>query len=157
MAIYIKFGDEIKGEASDSEHKDFCDVQSVDFGVSQPVSAMGTGGRSSGRSEASPCTVTMVADKAYPDLYHHCATGKHIVGKVEMHQVQDTGEKVVYEKVLFTECMISTCQLSTSGSERPYVTLTFVYDEIDITHTPVSDKGEAGTAVNKKFNYKENK
>ena len=156
MAMYLKLGDEIKGEASDDAHKDFCDIHSLAVGVDQPVSAIGTGGRASGRSVGSPVSVSMTADKAYPDIYHHCATGKHIVGDVIFHQVQDSESKIVYEEIKFKECMISSCQLNSSGSEKPYVSISFVYDEIEINHTPVKDDGSEGTKVTKKFNYKSN-
>jgi len=157
MAIYIKLGDEIKGEATDDKHADYCDANSFGFGVIQPVSAIGTGGRASGRSTPTDCTIQMVSDKAYPDIYHHCATGKHIVGNVELHQVQDSGaEKIVYEKIIFTECMFSSCQLDASGSEKPYLSISFVYDTIEITHTPAKDDGSADTPVTKAFDYKAN-
>jgi len=157
MAIYIKFGDEIKGEASDDKHEDFCDILSADFSVDQPVSAMGTGGRSSGRSSPSPCSIQMVSDKAYPEIYHHCAMGKHIVGDVVLHQVQNSGEdKIVYDEVIFTECMISSCNLSVSGEDKPYVNLAFVYDSIELIHTPAKDAGDAAAKATKAFNFKDN-
>ena len=74
-----------------------------------------------------------------------------------VHQVQDSGdEKIVYEEITFTECMISSCHLSASGSEKPYLNITFVYDSIKLAHTPSKDDGSPDTAVKKEFNYKTN-
>ena len=139
--------DPIKGESTDEDHKDWIEVFSFNHGLSQPMSgASGTGGRSSARADFAPFVVTKSIDNASVDLSIYCANGTHIA-KVELEVCQESGERVCYLKYELENAMIQSISVGGGGSDRPHETVTFVYDKISWTYTPVSNDGKAGTAV----------
>jgi type VI secretion system secreted protein Hcp len=75
---YLKI-EGIKGESTDSKHKDWIELQSFSWGVSNS-SAAGSGGGGGGAGKASfqDMHFTMKVDKASPKLMLACATGQHI-------------------------------------------------------------------------------
>ncbi len=150
--------DPIKGESTDEDHKDWIEVFRFNHGLSQPMSgASGTGGRGSARADFRPFVVTKSIDNASVDLNVYCANGSHIA-KVELEVCQESGERVCYLKYELENVMIQSISVDGGGSDRPYETVTFVYDKISWTYTPVSNDGKAGTAVGpKKWNLETNK
>ena len=71
--------DGIKGESTDSEHKDWIEVVSFSHSISQPASANATaGGGTSGRCKHEDFVITKYVDLASPKLYEACSSGKHI-------------------------------------------------------------------------------
>ncbi len=119
--------------------------------------ASGTGGRSSARADFAPFVVTKSIDNASVDLSIYCANGTHIA-KVELEVCQESGERVCYLKYELENAMIQSVSVGGGGSDRPHETVTFVYDKISWTYTPVSNDGKAGTAVGpKKWNLETNK
>lgn len=150
--------DPIKGESTDEDHKDWIEVFSFNHGLSQPMSgASGTGGRGSARADFGPFVVTKSIDNASVDLSIYCANGTHIA-KVELEVCQESGERVCYLKYELENAMIQSVSVGGGGSDRPHETVTFVYDKISWTYTPVSNDGKPGTAVGpKKWNLETNK
>lgn len=140
----------IKGESTDEKHKDWIEVDSYSANVSQPMSGpSGTGGRAAARADFGPFVVSKSVDKSTPDLNQYCAQGKHIA-KLVLEQTQETGEKVCYLKYELENVMVQSISLSGGGSSRPYETVSFVYDKIKWTYTPIKNDGSADTAVGPK-------
>ncbi|MFY9299760.1 MAG: type VI secretion system tube protein Hcp [Candidatus Nitrosotenuis sp.] len=70
---YLKLGD-IKGESTDSKHKDWIDVESFSFGVSR---SGGSGGGGAGKASFAAVSLVKTIDKSSPNLFVESASGKH--------------------------------------------------------------------------------
>ena len=149
--------DKIKGESTDTKHKDWIELFSFSHGVSQPVSGQsGTGGRSAARADFQSFSVAKSVDKSSVDLHLYCASGDHIA-KATVEICQETGDAVVYWKYEFENLMVESVSVSGGGSERPMENVSFVYDQVKWTYNPVDDKGKAGTAVDRTWSLASNK
>ena len=150
--------DPIKGESTDTAHKDWIEVESFNCGVSQPLSGpSGTGGRAAARADFDPFCVTKTTDKSSVDLNLYCAQGKHIA-KLELEVCQETGEKVCYLKYELENVMVQQINLSGGGSMKPMETVVLVYDKICWTYNAVNNEGSAGDKIGPKtWNLEENK
>lgn len=149
--------DPIKGESTDEKHKDWIEVFSFSHSLSQPMSgAGGTGGRGAARADFGSFAISKSVDNATVDLNMYCAKGTHIA-KVELEVCQETDEKVCYLKYELENAMIQSVSINGGGSDRPTETVSFVYDKISWSYTPVNNDGTAGTTVGpKKWNLETN-
>jgi type VI secretion system secreted protein Hcp len=76
LNLFIKIGD-ILGESTDKNHKDEISVLSWSWGVAQEGLAF-VGGSGAGKPTFSNLTFTHRVDRASPNLFKACATGKHL-------------------------------------------------------------------------------
>jgi type VI secretion system secreted protein Hcp len=76
---FVNFGD-IKGEATEKDHKDWVMATKVHFEVVQPPSAtqMTAGGRSAEAVEFSELKIQKLVDKASPKLLEAACKGKNL-------------------------------------------------------------------------------
>lgn len=70
--------DGIKGESTDAHHKDEIEVLSWSWGATQTSGSSVGSGASSGKPSISELVVGKLVDKASPNLFRSCLTGKHI-------------------------------------------------------------------------------
>jgi len=156
-STYLK-ADPIKGESEDDAHKDWIEVLEYSLGVSQPVSGpSGTTGRAAARADFQNLTITKIVDKASVDLHMYCAKGEHIP-KLELEICQETGTKVCYKKYEFENVMVQSVNHKGGGSDKPTEVVSFIFDKIAYSYTPVKNDGTAGTTVGpKKWNLQTNK
>ncbi|HEU4775313.1 MAG TPA: type VI secretion system tube protein Hcp [Telluria sp.] len=107
--VYLQI-DGIKGESGDSEHKDWIECNSVNWGVTQPKSATGSsaGGHTAERCEHSDITLTKLADLASPLLLQTCSSGKTIPkAKFEFLRADGDGKRVKYFEIELENLIIS--------------------------------------------------
>ena len=146
---YLK-ADPIKGEATDVGHADWMAISSFSFGVSQPMSVPGgVGGNQAARADFQTFSVFKTIDKASIDLNQYCAKGDQIA-KMELEVCQETGSKICYWKFEFEHVTVQSVNVSGGGSERPVESVTFCYNLVKYTYTPVKNDGTADTAVGPK-------
>jgi type VI secretion system secreted protein Hcp len=154
MAIdaFLKFfGPDISGESTDEKHKDWMEVLSYNWGLTQASSmASGTGGRSAERANFSDFSFVKTIDKASVDLAQNCATGQHF-SKAELQVHEASGEKHQYYKVLMEDVIISGYHPSGSGGgDKPTESASINYGKIQWEYTPIGHDGKAGTKVGPK-------
>jgi type VI secretion system secreted protein Hcp len=104
-ADYFLKLDGIKGESVDDKHKDWIQLESFSWGVTNTahISAGGGGG---GRATFSDFEFTAPTTTASPQLFLACASGKHI--KTGMLSVRKAGEsQFEYLKLTFTNLLVS--------------------------------------------------
>ncbi len=156
-SCYLK-ADPLKGESTDDAHQGWIEVESWNFGVSQPVSGpSGTGGRAAARADFQSFNISKMVDKSSVDLNMHCASGEHIA-KLELEVCQETGEKVNYWKFEFENVMVQSVSVSGGGSARANENVSFVYDKVSFTYTAVNNDGSAGEKAGPKlWNLETNK
>src|SRR6516164_5914223 len=69
--------DTVDGEAQDTKHKKEIDVLSWSWGMKNSGSAHAGGGAGAGKVDVHDLQFTKYIDKASPDLFLACCTGKH--------------------------------------------------------------------------------
>jgi type VI secretion system secreted protein Hcp len=154
--MYLKL-DKIKGESTDDKHKDEIGIMGFSHGLSQPTSCASlVGGNAAAASNFESFTVSKFVDAASPDLHLFCARGDPIDTAV-VEICQATGEPVCYWRYDFKNLIVQSISVTGGGSERPMEHVSFVYTECKWTYTPVDNKGQKGTAVDRCWSLAEHK
>jgi len=102
--------DTIKGESTDSAHKDWIECKSVNWEVVQPKSATAStgGGHTAERCEHHDIILTKMADLATPLLLQNCSSGKTFPkAKFEFMRADNKGERVKYFEIDLVNVLIS--------------------------------------------------
>ena len=103
--------DGIKGESADSAHRDWIELHSAQWGVTQPRSATAStgGGHTAERCEHRTLSFSKVADLASPILMQTCSMGKTIPKvKLEFMRADGNGNPVKYYEVELENVMIAS-------------------------------------------------
>ena len=139
--------DGIKGESTDKDHKDWIELLSFSWGMSQPVSAASaTGGRGAERVDISDFSVMKTSDASSPHLMQACCDGRHI-NKVVIKLCQAGGEKHPYMTYSLENVIVSTVQPSSSGGDKPIENVTFNFGKYTVEYTPMGHDGKPGSKV----------
>ena len=103
--------DGINGESADAKHKGEIEVPSFSFAESQVASPdRVAGGGGAGRVEMSDFSFTANTSKASPQLFLHCAQGKHI--KQAILTVRKAGQaQQEYLKIKLNDVLVSSYAL----------------------------------------------
>lgn len=130
--------DGLKGESTDSEHKDWIEILSHSHAIVQPasVTANSAGGGTTGRSQHGDFTITKHFDAATPKFHELCCSGKHI-SKVTLELMRASGgSRVKYMVVEMDQVVISKVSHETpEGDDLPRETVSFNYGIIKWTYT----------------------
>jgi type VI secretion system secreted protein Hcp len=130
--------DGIKGESTDSAHKDWIEILSWAHAISQPASATANsaGGGTSGRCKHEDFVITKYVDLASPKLYETCCNGKHI-SKVVIELMRASGGSAVkYMAIEMDQVVISkVAPGGGSSDDLPTETVSFNYGIIKWTYT----------------------
>ena len=150
----------IKGESSDKDHKDWIEVLSFNWGVSQQASASASssGGGSSQRADFQDLSIVKELDMASPLLNKACWGGTHI-DKVTLQLNRAAGdERQKYMEYILENVIISAISIGGGGGGIPTESLTFNYGKITTTYTKQARKGGGGAGeVPAGWNLEENK
>jgi len=133
--IYMQI-DGVKGESTDSEHKDWIELLSFNHAITQPASATAAsaGGGTTARSQHSDFSVSKWVDLASPLLYQLCSNGKH-VKSVNIEMMRASGDKrVKYMVIAMTEVVISHVAPA-GGADFPSEAVSLNYGTIKWTYT----------------------
>jgi len=122
---FIKI-DGIPGECTDDKHKDWIEITSFSWDLSQPASATASnaGGSSAERVNISPIQITHLFDKASPKLYEACCKGTHLK-EATIHLNRAGGDKMLYGEIVLKQVLVSSTSVSGSqGSDFPSESVT---------------------------------
>ena len=146
MAIYFKIGD-IKGNATHDKHKEWLDVQSLQWSTSRQITTRAGAAQNREASEPSLSEVSLFKemDGASPKLLTEALTGA-AGKKVEIHLVSTGSPGVTYAEYELTNGLLSSYSMSTGG-DRPTETLTISFTKIQFKYTPYDDKHKAGDPI----------
>lgn len=140
MAIFLKYGT-INGETTQLTHKQWIEVNSIQWGVGRGISS-GVGGGSKREATApsvSEITLTKTFDISSPLLLKEALGGKAVEVKIELTQTDNNGRHVSYQKYVLTDTLISGYSLS-SGGDRPSESLSLNFTKIDSEYLNIDDK-----------------
>jgi type VI secretion system secreted protein Hcp len=151
--MFLKIGD-IKGESKDSQHRDWIEVSSFSWGMSQSGVAADRPGSGAGAGKVSvqDISITKRLDKSSPLLMRSCATGQHIK-EATLNLSRTKNDQQTYYVITLTDVLVSSYSpaCSEGGAENvpvEAVTLNFskiqtVYKEIDPSTNQVLGEYEA--------------
>jgi type VI secretion system secreted protein Hcp len=130
--------DGLKGETTDSAHKDWIEILSFSHTMSQPASATANsaGGATTGRCKHEDFVITKYVDLSSPKLYELCSSGKHISKVVVELMRASGGAPVKYMAIEMDQVVISQVSLAVAnGNEFPAESVSFNYGVIKWTYT----------------------
>lgn len=140
MAIFLKYGD-IKGETTQTTHKQWIEISSFQWGVGRGVSS-GVGGGSKRESTAphvSEVVLTKTFDISSPLLLKEALGGKAVKCNVELTQTDNSGKHVSYQKYALEGALISGYSIS-SGGARPSESISINFTKVDSEYLNIDDK-----------------
>jgi len=142
--------DGLKGESTDSEHKDWIELLSFNHSISQPASATANsaGGGTIGRCQHSDFSITKYVDLASPKMYELCSSGKHLKN-VTIDLMRSSGDsRVKYMEIKMEQVVISHVAPA-GGGDFPSEAVSFNYGTIKWTYTQQkrADGSQGGNAA----------
>jgi len=144
MEDYFLKIDGIPGESKDAKHKDWIDLVSFSWVVTQPGSGAGGGG-GAGRPKFEDFHFVMRVNKASPQLFLASVTGKHI--KEASLNIRRPGSSgLEYLKIKFGDILVTSFQ-ETAGEEAPQETIGFNFGRIAMDYTPQQTTETAGDVI----------
>ena len=155
---FLKLSD-IKGESTDSKHKDEIQIESFSFGVSNSGSAHAGGGAGAGKASVQDFSFVTPTSSAGPQLFLACATGKHL--KEGLFTVRKTGDKATdFYKVKFSDILVSSYQVGGAADgdgALPMDQVSFNFAKIEISYTRQDARGGTGEETKAGWDQKENR
>jgi len=156
MAFFVNI-EGIKGESKDNDHKEWIDVLSLGYCVSQSSSMSTGGGGGVGRADFEPISFIHYVDKATPNLMKYCAGGTHIpTVEVSCCKVGDGSKE--YMRITLTDCLITCAGPSGAiddGQMKESVSISYAKIKIEVKEQ--AKDGTMGAGVTGTWNVKENK
>ncbi|MFT3784263.1 MAG: type VI secretion system tube protein Hcp [Nibricoccus sp.] len=154
--MYLKLSG-IKGESTDSKHKDEIDLISWSWNASNSGSFhMGPGG-GSGKATISDLNIVKYVDASSTELLKCCMNGKHL-DEAKL-TIRKAGEKpleymtITLKKVLVTGVQTSGAQ----SSDRLQETIALNFAEMKVEYDTQADKGGKGSHFSMGYSIAENK
>ncbi|CAN7409229.1 type VI secretion system tube protein Hcp [Pseudoduganella sp. LjRoot289] len=144
--VYLQI-DGIKGESSDSTHRDWIEVKSVNFEVLQPKSATAStgGGHTAERTEHKDIVIHKLADLATPILLQTCSSGKTIPkAKLEFLRADGQGERIKYFEIELENVLIGSVAPSINQGDILSEDVALKYSRVKWKYTQQKVGGGSG-------------
>ncbi len=155
--------DGIVGDSTDVNHKDEIDVLSWSWGVTQTGGTAGGpggagGGAGAGKAALQDFHFVSHISKASPKLFLSCATGTHHkTASLSGVRVAGKGPSSEFLKYKLSDVVVTSDQHAGNQGEFPVEQFSLNYSKIEISFTPQTATGAAGTAIKAGFDVKANK
>ena len=144
--VYLQI-DGIKGESTDSTHKDWIECKSVNWHVLQPKSATAStgGGHTAERTEHKDIVISKLADLATPLLLQNCSSGKTIPkAKLEFLRADGKGERIKYFEITLENVLISSVAPNVEQGDILTEKLSLKYSKVQWKYTQQKVGGGSG-------------
>jgi type VI secretion system secreted protein Hcp len=152
--IFLKL-DGIKGESTDSKHKDEIEIESFSWGMTQSGSALQGAGGGASKVSFQDFNFVMAVSRASPQLMLACATGKHI--KEAILTARKAGkEQMEFLKFTLSDIVVSGFEQggSSSGETLPTDQVSFNFAKIEQEYTEQRPDGALGPSTKAGFDLK---
>jgi type VI secretion system secreted protein Hcp len=162
---YLLEIDGIKGESTDSKHKETIEIESFSWGATHPGTFQTGMGGASGKVNFQDVHFTTRVNKASPNIIKACATGKHI-NKATLFVRKATGDggQQDYYKVQLEDVLVSSFQSGghnggghDGNASLPSDQFSFNFAKIEFIYKPQSDKGMLEADIIFKYDIKQQK
>jgi type VI secretion system secreted protein Hcp len=155
---YLLKIDGIKGESTDSKHKDEIEIESFSWGCTQPGTFQSGGGGGAGKVSFQDIHFTTRVNVASPNLMVACASGQHI--KVATLTVRKAGkDQQEYYVIKLSDNLVSSYQ--SGGSEGsnalPVDQFSINFSKIEFEYKTQKADGSLGPSVKGGWDLKANK
>jgi type VI secretion system secreted protein Hcp len=149
--------DGVEGESQDDKHKN--EIHITSFSIKATNAGSGHSGKGSGvgKTHIHDLDITKELDKASPNIFLNCLTGKHHPKATIV--ARKAGEKPhEYLKITLEEVFISDYQLNAKkDGETPVESFSLNFAAVEQEHKVQNADGSAGAANKKKFDLKKHK
>ncbi|MDR3213134.1 MAG: type VI secretion system tube protein Hcp [Azoarcus sp.] len=146
----------INGESKDSKHKDWIDVLSFSYGVSQSSSMFTGGGGGVGKASFDSVSFTHYADRSTPNLFMYCALGKHIP-TVEISACKAGDGSQEYLHITLKDVLVTHAGPTGSTDDaRIKETVSLSYSKIKVEVKEQNANGSLGAVITGMWDVKQN-
>lgn len=147
----------IEGEATDAGHSGEIELVSWNWEVTQPSSMHSGSGGGTGKARANDLEFVHALDKASPNLFKYCVTGKHIPEAVLTIR-KAGGSPLEYLKLTMKDVLVTLVRPSSASEEEGKITETvrLSFTEIKEEYEVQDAAGASSGAVTAAYNFKEN-
>ena len=141
----------VNGESKDSNHKDWTNIESFDWGAEQPGSMTSGGGGGAGKVNFNDLTVVAAIDKAAPTILKNCATGQHL-SKVEISVCKAGGEQIKYSRTTLEDVLVTGVKfIGVQDNDALKMRYSFQAAKVKNQYWEQTDKGSKGAEVQMAF------
>ncbi len=150
MSIFLNY-EGIKGEASDSGHKDWVDLEDLQWGISRSITSSTStqGDRESSNAVISDLIVTRRMDSATPKFFIEscCGTGKDVT--IHLTKTGTGSGTDTYMEYKLKNALISNYKVISNSQdiERPTEEIKISFIDIDVKYTPYDEDGNAESPI----------
>lgn len=147
--VFLKFEEPaIKGESTDSKHKEEIQVLSWSHSFNQPTKATRStaGGGTVEQANHSDFTFSKYLDTATDDLMKYCWNGKQI-GKATLSCYRSDGgeESILYLEVKMEDIIVSNISIGGGPGDLPTENISLAYGKVTYKYkSQKPDTGDAG-------------
>ena len=144
--VYLQI-DGIKGESQDDKHKDWIEITSAQWGVTQPKSATAStgGGHTAERCEHRTLSISKLADVSSPLLMQLCSMGKTIPkAKLEFMRADGEGTRIKYYEVELENVLISSADQAVHEGSILHDAIGLKFSKVKWKYTQQKVGGGAG-------------
>jgi type VI secretion system secreted protein Hcp len=157
--IYLQL-DGIKGESTDSKHKDWVEISSYTHKITQPasVTARSGGGANSGRSQHEPFILIKPHDLASAKIFDACCTGKYLKSAKLEKMVAVGADKAKQVLIELDNVVVASFELDfDEKTQHHFERIALNYGVIKWTYTQTKGDGTAGGNVAAGYSCQEGK
>jgi len=149
--------DGIKGESTDSKHKDEIDLMSFSWGAAQLGGGGGGGGGAAGKVQFQDLHITKDVDKSSPILFQRCATGTHIKeGTLIARKAGERQHEFLIIKM--NDILVTSYQPGGSGRDTlPTEQMSLNFAKFEYSYIPQKADGTPDAGLHFKYDIKGNK
>lgn len=129
--MFLKI-DNIKGESTDDRHKDWIEIESFSWGLSNTASVGHGGGGGAGKVNVHDISFVRPVDAASPVLFQACCRGEHL--REATLTVRKAGSKQDYLKYKLTDILISSYQTGGSSGDLPLEEVSLNFNKVHVEY-----------------------
>jgi type VI secretion system Hcp family effector len=148
--LFVRFAG-IKGESTDENHKDWSNIQWVNWGISIEVPTHGAG-----RATFDDLVWSQLLDKSFPQLFADAAAGKHIQDVTVDFTFRLNGETATYFQMEFREVILTSLELTGKSGESTTFMGSFAYDRIEMIYTEYDEMNNKKGTIRAQYDVAKN-
>ena len=135
MDIFLEI-DGIEGESRTPGHEGEIEVLSWSWGMSQSGTTHRGRGGGAGKVSVQDLTIAKQVDKSTPDLYRHCATGRHAPSGTMTIRAPGGDEVIDFLVIDFENIIVTDIQTGGPAGEVPTETVSLNFAQFTMEYTP---------------------